>query len=50
MVYICTALNEDFTMQKSEASDIGWFSIGQIKDLRKCKTDNSKDNFMFIQV
>ena len=34
MVYICTASNEDFTMQKSEASDIGWFSIEQIKELK----------------
>jgi ADP-ribose pyrophosphatase YjhB (NUDIX family) len=34
MVYICTALNDDFAMQKSEASDIGWFSIEQIRELK----------------
>lgn len=33
MVYICIALNEDLKMQKSEASDIGWFSLEQIMKL-----------------
>ncbi|MCL2443778.1 MAG: RNA 2'-phosphotransferase [Treponema sp.] len=34
MVYICTAKSEELTMQKSEASDIGWFSIPQIIELK----------------
>lgn len=34
LVYICTALNEDFTIQESEASDIGWFSVEQVLTLK----------------
>ena len=34
LVYICKALNEDFTTQKSEVIDIGWFSVEQIRELK----------------
>ena len=33
MVYVCASLNEEITIQKSEASDIGWFSTEQINEL-----------------
>ena len=34
LVYICKALNEDFSLQKSEAGNIGWFSVKQIDELK----------------
>jgi len=33
MVYICTAINDELVLQKSEANDIGWFSIEEIGKL-----------------
>jgi len=37
MIYICTAINEELNIQKTEVSDIGWFSIGQIDELKTYK-------------
>jgi len=34
MVYICRSLNEDYTLQESEVSDIGWFTSDKIRNLK----------------
>ena len=34
MIYLCAALNEEFVLEKSEVSDIGWFSFEQIVELK----------------
>jgi len=33
LIYLCVAMNEELIIDKSEASDIGWFSFEQIVDL-----------------
>ena len=33
MIYICSALNDEFTLQKLEVSDIGWFTLSEITEL-----------------
>ena len=33
MIYICSALNDEFTLQKLEVSDIGWFTLNEINEL-----------------
>ena len=33
MIYLCTALNEELVLQKTEANDIGWFSYEEILSL-----------------
>jgi len=33
MIYICSALNDEFTPQKLEVSDIGWFTLDEINEL-----------------
>lgn len=34
MVYICRSLNEDYTLQESEVSNIGWFTSDKIRNLK----------------
>ena len=34
MIYICSALNNEFTLQKLEVSDIGWFTLNEINELK----------------
>ncbi|MCL2479927.1 MAG: NUDIX domain-containing protein, partial [Treponema sp.] len=34
MVYICRSLNEDYTLQESKVSDIGWYTSDEIKNLK----------------
>jgi len=34
MIYLCNAINEDFTPQENEISGIGWFSFEKIKELK----------------
>ncbi|MCL2835041.1 MAG: NUDIX domain-containing protein [Treponema sp.] len=34
MVYVCTTQDEEFKPQKSEVSDIGWFTVEQVDKLK----------------
>ena len=34
MIYLCAAVNEELVLQKSEVSDVGWFSFEQIAELK----------------
>ena len=34
MIYICTAINEELLLQKSEVSDIGWFYQEEIEKIK----------------
>jgi len=33
MIYICSAFNDEFILQKLEISDIGWFTLNEIYEL-----------------
>jgi NADH pyrophosphatase NudC (nudix superfamily) len=34
MIYICTAINEDYKLQKTEVNDIGWFTFNEILKIK----------------
>jgi 8-oxo-dGTP pyrophosphatase MutT (NUDIX family) len=34
MIYLCFTINEEFVLKESEVNDIGWFSSGQIGELK----------------
>ena len=34
MIYICSALSDELTPQKLEVSDIGWFALEEISELK----------------